>query len=80
MKQSQQFFFLVLHAREKSLKYLCHLFPVGFWVYRSFCQQNWVFLGRDADLVVKGVVPNLKKIARSINKFYLIYITSLWFT
>ena len=24
--------------------YRCHFFSVGFWVERSFCQQNWVFL------------------------------------
>ena len=39
--------------------YLYHLFPVGFWVERSFCQQNWVFLGRYTKLVVEGVMPDL---------------------
>ena len=40
--------------------YLCHFFSVGFWVERSFSQKNWVFLGSYTQLVVEGVMPDLK--------------------
>lgn len=40
--------------------YLGHFLPIGFWIERSFGQQNWVFLGSYSQLVVEGVVPDLK--------------------
>lgn len=38
---------------------LCHLLAVGFGVDRGLGEQNRVFLGRNAKLVVESVVPNL---------------------
>merc|ERR1719376_96258 len=50
-----------IHCRSrKGLKHdLGHLFPVGFGVQRSFCEQDWGLLRSDAELIVEGVVPDL---------------------
>src|SRR6218665_2284307 len=39
--------------------YLCHLFSVGFWVERSFCEQNGMLLWCNAEFVVERVMPDL---------------------
>src|ERR1700739_2478993 len=38
---------------------LGHLLAIRFWVDGGFGEQDWVFLGRYAQLVVEGVVPDL---------------------
>ena len=38
---------------------LCHLFTVGFWVERRFCEQNGVLLRSNTKLVVERVMPDL---------------------
>merc|ERR1719401_926668 len=38
---------------------LGHLLPVGLGVEGSLCQENWVLLGCDTELIVEGVVPDL---------------------
>lgn len=38
---------------------LGHLLSVGLGVDGRFGEQNWVFLGGDTKLIVKGVVPDL---------------------
>ena len=44
----------------ESLKHdLCHALAVGLGVQGSFRQQHGVLLGRDPQLVVEGMVPNL---------------------
>src|SRR6218665_1753398 len=39
--------------------YLCHLFSVGFWVERSFCEQNGMFFWCNTEFVVERVMPDL---------------------
>ena len=39
---------------------LCHLFTVGFWVERSFCEQHGMFLWSNTKLIVEGVMPDLE--------------------
>merc|ERR1711902_402176 len=38
---------------------LSHLLPVGLGVEGSLCEEDWVFLRGDTELVVEGVVPDL---------------------
>merc|ERR1719183_1451429 len=38
---------------------LCHALAVGLWVHRCLGEQNWVLLRRHAELIVKGMVPDL---------------------
>ena len=38
---------------------LRHLFTVGFWVERRFCEQNGVLLRSNTKLVVERVMPDL---------------------
>jgi len=37
---------------------LSHLFAVGFWVQRGFCEENRVFLRSNTEFVVEGVMLN----------------------
>ena len=39
--------------------YLGHLFPVRLGIERRFGEQNGMLLGRDAEFVVEGVMPDL---------------------
>ena len=39
---------------------LGHLFSVGFGVYGSICEQNWVLLWCHMQLVVENMMPDLK--------------------
>lgn len=40
---------------------LGHLLPVGFGVERGLCQQCWVLLRSNTELIVEGVMPDLSK-------------------
>jgi hypothetical protein len=39
---------------------LGHLFSVGLWVQWGLGQQAWVVLGSHSQLIVEGVVPDLR--------------------
>ena len=39
--------------------YLSHFLPVSFRIQWSFCQENGMFFGSNAELVVESVMPDL---------------------
>ena len=36
---------------------LCHLFSVGLWIQRCFCQHDFMIPGINVELVEKRVIP-----------------------